>query len=149
MELEKEIKQKKFASEYQKLAVNIGFTNSWLSTVHMELLKPHGISRQQFNILRILRGQHPNPASVNLLIDRMIDKMSNASRLVEKLKQKDLVERKECKIDRRQVDVVITDKGLALLKELDKSMEAFTKKMENLTTNEAKQLNDLLDKLRG
>ena len=148
MELEKEIKQKKFNSEYHKLAVNIMFTNSWLNSKQIKLFKPYGISGQQFNILRILRGQYPNPASVGLLQERMIDKMSNASRLVDKLKLKKLVERKECKEDRRQVDIIITEKGLELLKTMDKIMETAENDFKTISLSEAKELNRILDKLR-
>lgn len=150
MEIEKEIKQSKnFVSEYQKLAVNIMFTNSWLNTKQNKVFKPYGISPQQYNILRILRGQLPNPASVGLLQDRMIDKMSNASRLVDKLKLKKLVDRKECKSDRRQVDIIITEKGLELLKTIDKDIHLSETTFKTITLPEAKELNRILDKLRG
>ncbi|MBX9853093.1 MAG: MarR family transcriptional regulator [Cytophagaceae bacterium] len=150
MELESEIKQKKFASEYQKAAVNILYTANWLTYSHTKFMKPYKISPQQYNILRILKGQHPNAASVNLLIDRMLDKMSNASRLVEKLKQKGLVERKQCEKDRRQVDVLITKKGLDLLEKLNKEFDqAEGDYLKNITKDEAKELNRILDKLRG
>ena len=150
MELEKEIKQNKsFISEYQKLGVNLMFTHSWLTTHHTKVFKPFGISVQQYNILRILRGQLPNPASVSLLQERMIDKMSNASRLVDKLKLKKFVERKECKADRRQVDVIITDKGLELLNNINKDIEMLDAVFKTISLSEAKELNRILDKLRN
>ncbi len=149
MEIGKAIKQSKFKSEHQKMLINILFTSGWLSSAHTAQLKPHGISVQQYNILRILRGQHPNPATVNLLIDRMLDKNSNASRLVEKLRLKKLVERSICKDDRRAVNVLITKKGLELLVELDKLEEHFVAQLQNISEKEAEQLNLLLDKLRG
>jgi DNA-binding MarR family transcriptional regulator len=149
MEIGKEIKQSKFKNEYHKLLINILFTSGWLSSMHASNLKPYGISTQQYNLLRILRGQHPKPASVNLLIDRMLDKNSNASRLVEKLRLKKLVERTVCPEDRRAVNVIITQKGLELLAELDKMEGAFMKEMKNLSEKEAEQVNLLLDKLRG
>lgn len=149
MEIGKEIKQTKFKSEYQKLLINIMFTSNWLGAKHSLNLKPFGISSQQFNLLRILRGQHPKPATVNLLIDRMLDKNSNASRLVEKLRVKKLVERATCPEDRRAVNVIITQKGLDLLAEIDKQEIAFLKELKNLTEKEAEQVNFLLDKLRG
>lgn len=149
MTLEEAIKQKKFDNEWEKLMVNILFTSGWVSTQNAALLKPYKISGQQYNILRILRGQHPQPATVNLLIERMLDKMSNASRLVEKLRQKGLVERKECPADRRQVDVVITDAGLKLLEEMDLKNKAFVATIKTLSVEEAKTLNQLLDKYRG
>ncbi len=149
MEIGKEIKQSKFKNEYQKMLINILFTSGWLSSKHSCNLKPFGISSQQFNLLRILRGQHPKPATVNLLIERMLDKNSNASRLVEKLRIKKLVERAVCPEDRRAVNVVITQKGLDLLEELDKQEGLFLKDLKNISENEAEQLNFLLDKLRG
>lgn len=149
MTLEEAIKQKKFDNEFEKLMVNILFTSGWVSTQNAALLKPYKISGQQYNILRILRGQHPQPATVNLLIERMLDKMSNASRLVEKLRQKGLVERKECPADRRQVDVLITDAGLKLLAEMDVKNKQFIENIQTLSVEEAKQLNQLLDKYRG
>jgi DNA-binding MarR family transcriptional regulator len=149
MEIGKEIKQSKFKNEHQKMLINILFTSNWLAAKHACNLKPFGISSQQFNLLRILRGQHPKPATVNLLIDRMLDKNSNASRLVEKLRLKKLVERATCPEDRRAVNVIITQKGLDLLAEIDKEETSFLKELKNLSEKEAEQVNLLLDKLRG
>lgn len=148
MEIGKEIKQTKFKNEHQKMLINILFTSSWISSKHTCNLKPYGISTQQYNILRILRGQYPKAATVNLLIDRMLDKNSNASRLVEKLRIKKLAERAVCPDDRRAVNVIITKKGLDLLIELDKCEEKCIKELKILSAKEAKQLNILLDKLR-
>jgi DNA-binding MarR family transcriptional regulator len=149
MQIEKEIKQDKFKNEYHKLSVNILYTGSWLSIKNQAHLKPFGLTYQQYNILRILRGQYPNPATVSLLIDRMLDKMSNASRLVEKLRQKKLVERRTCKNDRRAVDVIITERGLDLLTEIETHDPEWEKVFTALTAAEAKELDNLLDKLRG
>jgi len=149
MELEKEIKSKPFQSVYERALVNIVYTASWLNSLHIKRLKQYGISPQQYNILRILRGQHPNPATVNLLRERMLDKMSNTSRLVEKLRLKGLVERHACPNDRRAVDIFITDAGLDLLADLDSTMESWEQQFRVLSRKEAQTLNDLLDKLRG
>ncbi|MES2395581.1 MAG: MarR family transcriptional regulator [Bacteroidota bacterium] len=150
MKIGNEIKQIKFKSEYQKMLINILFTSGWLTSKHACQLKPYGISGQQYNILRILRGQHPKPATVNLLIDRMLDKNSNASRLVEKLRLKKLVERAICPNDRRAVNVAITKKGLDLLIELDEQEDGFIdKELKKLSEEEAEQINSLLDKLRS
>jgi DNA-binding MarR family transcriptional regulator len=149
MELEKEIKSKPFQSIYEKTLVNIVYTASWLNSLHTKRLKPYDISPQQYNILRILRGQHPNPATVNLLQERMLDKMSNTSRLVEKLRLKGLVERHACPNDRRAVDIFITEAGLDLLAELDATMSSWEQQLRTLDSKEARMLNDLLDKLRG
>ncbi|MCB0265151.1 MAG: MarR family transcriptional regulator [Calditrichia bacterium] len=149
MELEKEIQQSKFKNEYQKLILNVLYTSGWLSSLQTQYFRPYKISVQQYNILRILRGQYPNPATVNLLKDRMLDKMSNASRLVEKLRLKGLIERHQCEKDRRAVDVVITDKGLNLLKELDSVVERWDELFSHVTIEEAKETNRILDKMRG
>lgn len=150
MRIEDEIQQKKFKSEYQKAHINILFTAAWLNQQNQQILKPLGISSQQFNILRILRGMHPQPASIKLLTERMIDKMSNASRLVDKLLSKDLVQRNESGADRRRVDVLITDKGLQLLEKASIAVEdSLHQEMAMLSEQEAARLNELLDQLRG
>jgi DNA-binding MarR family transcriptional regulator len=149
MKLEEEIKQKKFRSEQQKGLINIIYTANWLNAIHGSHLKRYDLTPEQFNILRILRGQHPRPATVNLLIERMLNKMSNASRLVDKLLVKKLVVRTTCREDRRAVDVLITKKGLDLLEELDKAEKDWQKSVGQLSNAEARALNELLDKLRG
>lgn len=149
MKLEEEIKQSKFKNEYHKLGVNIIYTANWLTHHHSRHCKEFEISPEQFNILRILRGQYPNPATVNLLIERMLNKMSNASRLVEKLRKKGLVERKISKEDRRACEVVITEKGLDLLKEMDSTEKEMIKIMSHLSEAEVKNVNKILDKIRN
>ncbi len=148
MELEKEIQQLRFKNEYQKLFLNIIYTSNWLNLRQIQLLKPYGLSPQQYNILRILRGQYPHAATVSLLTDRMLDKSSNASRLVEKLRLKNLVEREECPEDRRAVNVKITDKGLQVLTSLDTVIEKEEKLFQELPEAEAQKFNQILDKLR-
>lgn len=148
MELEKEIQQSKFQNEYQKLLLNIIFTASWLNLRNTQRFKPYGISPQQYNILRILRGQHPKSATVTLLTERMLDKSSNASRLVEKLRLKQLLDRCECPEDRRAVNVKITDKGLALLQKLDQSDDDIRKDFTHISEEEAKLVNRILDGIR-
>jgi len=148
VELEKEIKQKNFRNAYHKAAINLIFTYNWLYNLHAEFLKPYNLTIQQFNILRILRGQHPKPATIKLLKQRMLDKMSDASRIVEKLRSKGLVGRIVCEKDRRTVDVCITEKGLELLTKLDEKNNELDKIMSQLKLDEVKTLNELLDKLR-
>lgn len=148
MKIEDEIHQFKFSNEYHKMAINILFTGKWIEQRNAVVLKPFNISGQQFNILRILRGQHPLCATMTTLQERMLDKMSNASRLVEKLRVKGLVDRKENEIDRRQVRVTITEKGLSVLKELDSVISKNENSFTGITTQEANLLSDLLDKLR-
>ncbi len=149
MKIENEIKQTKFADEYQKAVINIVFTSSWINSENNRFLKKYDLTSQQFNVLRILRGQYPGPVSIQVIMERMLDKMSNASRLVEKLRQKELVQRKECSADRRKVDVVITDKGLLLLEKIDSSWEEFEKNFKNISVDKAKELNQILDNFRG
>ena len=150
MKIEDEIKQVKFRDQYQKAAINIFFTASWMNSLNAEALKPFNISIQQFNILRILKGMNPEPVTVKLLTERMIDKMSNASRLVDKLHAKDLVERKSCPMDRRRVDIKITDLGLKTVGEASKALEErIDKKMTLISEKEAEILSELLDRIRG
>lgn len=149
MKLEDEIRQKKFANNRQKAIVNIIYTNNWVVYRQAGLLKYFNITLQQYNILRILRGQHPAPVTIKLIKERMLDKMSDASRIVEKLRVKGLIDRSICTGDRRNVDVVINKKGLDLLAEIDKRNIEMDNLMSNLTDDELVLLNNLLDKLRG
>lgn len=148
MNLEEAIKQDKFKSEYQKLIINLVFTSHWIESKNHDLLKPFGISSQQYNIMRILRGQNPKATTIKDLQSRMLDKMSNASRLVDKLKQKGLVDRVQSKDDRRTVQVSITPKGLDILKKIDPIMDDREKNLHKITEKDAKVLNELLDKVR-
>lgn len=149
VKIEDEIKQPKFKTDYQKMIINIIFTAGWISVRNSEMLKAYKVTTQQYNILRILKGQYPKPATVNLLIDRMLDKMSNASRIVDRLHAKKLVTRTACPEDRRRVDVVITDKGLKLLDKVDDMEAHWEKYFKNLTKKEVRQINELLDKFRN
>ncbi len=149
MGIAEEIKQEKFKSEYSKAVVNVIYTNSWLQQKHLSIFKSFGLTTPQFNILRILRGQHPKPATVNLLIDRMLDKSSNASRIVDRLEEKELVKRVQCKNDRRAVDVYITESGLNLLSKLDVVLDELQLSSKSLSEEESEILNSLLDKMRA
>ncbi|TXE05741.1 MarR family winged helix-turn-helix transcriptional regulator [Algoriphagus aquimarinus] len=147
--LEEAIKQKEFKDPYNKLVVNLLYTHSYLVTAQNNILKPFDLSPEQYNVLRILRGQNGVPTTVSSIQDRMLNKMSNASRLVDKLKAKELLERRECPSDRRQVDILITEKGLQILNDLQVHMEGFNTQVINLSEEEVIIMNDLLDKLRG
>jgi DNA-binding MarR family transcriptional regulator len=114
-----------------------------------DYFKEHDITRQQYNVLRILRGQYPKPASINLLKERMLDKMSDTSRIVKRLEKKKLVKREESDADRRAVEITITKSGLKLLEDTDNTVSGFSHLLDNLTDKEAVQLNTLLDKIRG
>jgi DNA-binding MarR family transcriptional regulator len=149
MRLEEEIKQKSFNSPYHRLTVNILFTASWLNTQTIRILKPFGITPQQYNVLRILRGQNQKPASVGLIQERMLDKSSNASRLIDKLVEKKLIDRKTCPEDRRQVDIKINEKGLELLDSVEPAIHQMDNVFKTLTEDEARIAGELIDKLRG
>lgn len=149
MPLEEEIKQEKFVSEFQKASINILYTGSWLHTLNATYLKKFEITPEQFNVLRILRGSHPRKMMLAEVASRMIDKNSNCTRLVEKLRQKNLVGREICEDNRRQVDISITEKGLALLKKIDAENSEWTKIIQRISKTEAQELNRILDKLRG
>lgn len=148
MELEKEIFQKNFKSEHHKAMVNLIYTYYWANNIARQEFLPYDITMQQFNILRILRGQYPNPSSINLLRERMLDKMCDASRMVDRLKQKELIDRCVNKKDKRSVDIVISQKGLELLKQIDEEIDS-DGPAKNITEEEASTLNAILDKMRG
>jgi DNA-binding MarR family transcriptional regulator len=148
MGLEKDIKQEKFTSEHEKAAVNILYTSSWLYNLNSSRLKAHGITPEQFNVLRILRGSSPKAMMLADITCRMIDKSSNATRLVEKLKQKGLLKREICENNRRQVDIFITEKGLNVLKKIDQEADEYLSSLKTITRSEAQDLNRILDKMR-
>jgi DNA-binding MarR family transcriptional regulator len=147
--IEEAIKQAEFKDSYNKAVVNLLYTHSYLVSFQSAVLKPQDLSPEQYNVLRILRGQQGKPVTIAAIQDRMLNTMSNASRLVDKLKAKELVEREECPENRRKVDVIITEKGLRLLELLEPQVAALNKKVIHLDEAELIQLNGLLDKLRG
>jgi DNA-binding MarR family transcriptional regulator len=148
MSLENDIQQREFRNESQKAILNILFTSYFIQDKMNELFKQYDITRQQYNVLRILRGQHPGHASVNLIRERMLDKMSDASRIVERLRLKDLVVRKSAEKDKRAVEVTITDAGLKILSDMQEAVDEFESLLDTLTEGETHQLNVLLDKVR-
>ncbi|HEY1009692.1 MAG: MarR family winged helix-turn-helix transcriptional regulator [Daejeonella sp.] len=149
MEIEKEIVSNKFEDNHQKVIVNLIYTYGWITTLLRQRLDKHKITLQQYNILRILRGQIPKPATINLLKERMLDKMSDTSRIVERLVQKGLVQRCVNEQDRRAVDITISEKGLNILSKLDSEMSSRDILKGSLTDDEAGVLSGLLDKMRG
>lgn len=149
MSLEEELKQSKFANEHQKVLVNILFTGSWLNGKNNSFLKKYNLSPEQFNVLRILRGSHPKPMRLADIAERMIEKNSNCTRLVEKLRQKKFVDRQLCESNRRQVDISITPQGLKLLTDIDKDNDLLLSFQKAISKSEAVELNRILDKLRG
>ncbi|HEY9168214.1 MAG TPA: MarR family transcriptional regulator [Lutibacter sp.] len=147
MKIQDEIKSN-FSNEYQKARINIHFTHNHLSEQLIEIIKPFRLSPTQFNVLRILRGQYPTTSSIGLLKERMLDKNSDISRVIDRMLIKKLVVRKECKQDRRQKDIQITQLGLDYLAKIDEHEKEFDKKMQHLSLEEVTQLNHLLDKIR-
>ncbi len=148
MKIEKELKQVNFNNLRHKLALNLMFTNNWLLESQVRILKPYSFTQPQYNVLRILRGSQNEPLTVNAIIDRMLDRMSNVSRLVDKLLEKGYVMRSQSTEDRRAVDILITKKGLEILEEIDEQQEIWEQSFTNISDADAKKLNDLLDTLR-
>lgn len=134
-----------FPNERVKALINIKYTANWLDTIGNELLKPFKISVQQYNILRILRGAD-KAITVSSIRKRMIQKSPNATRLMDKLCDKELIERTRCENDRRIVYVKISEQGLKLLAKIN--IEEFNNHMNNITEDEAETLNKILDKIR-
>ena len=148
MSLETDIQQTKFRNEYQKAAINLIFTYNWISEQNKKFFEREDITPQQFNILRILRGAG-KPLSTLQIRQRMLDKMSDTSRIVDRLIKKGLVKKVVCKSDRRLVDVSITDKGGELLAKLDLANDEMDEVLSKITIEEASTLNVLLDKIRS
>ncbi len=148
MKIEEAIQQPVFKNEKVKASLNLIYTSNWLQSNIRTFLLRFGLSPQQFNVLRILRGQHPNPISTHDVRCRMLDKMSDVSRIVARLYKAGYVNQKEHPADKRLVDVVITAKGLKLLEKIDAEMHETEELMSNITMQEAKTLNLILDKLR-
>jgi DNA-binding MarR family transcriptional regulator len=148
MKIEDEIHQKQFRNEHQKAAVNLIYTHSWLTTRIKQFLSRYDITMQQFNVLRILRGQHPGSISTSVIRDRMLDHNSDASRIVDRLHRQELVEKEPCPSDRRLVDVRISEKGMKLLATIDQQQDQIDNYLGSLSEQEARELNHLLDKAR-
>ncbi len=147
MNIDKAIKQKAFKNEHQKAMVNMIYTSNWIHEKQKEIFEPHDITSQQFNILRILRGSR-SPLSTMDIRDRMLDKNSDTSRMVVRLERKKLVSKRLNDKDQRLVDVTISERGLELLSRLDQQDEQLIGIISNLTIEDAKKLNALLDKIR-
>ena len=147
MSLDKDIRSSKFRNEYHKAIVNIIYTNNWIMERNKEIFERGDITPQQYNILRILRGAK-EPLSTLQIRQRMLDKMSDTSRIVDRLLKKELVKKVVCASDKRLVDVTITQKGLDLLTELDKFNDELDNVLCSISVEEVSTLNQLLDKIR-
>jgi len=146
--IEEEIKQKKFKNEKHKAIIELMFTSSWVYNTQYVFLKQYDITPEQYNVLRILRGAYPQPIMLSDITCRMIDKSSNATRLVEKLRLKGMVTRHICEANRRQVDILITKSGLGVLTEIDNARNGIESITKSITEAEAKELSRILEKLR-
>ncbi len=133
-----------------QIVINLSYTSRVVEESFISILKAYDLTIQQYNVLRILRGQKGNPANLSTIQERMVDRNSNTTRLIDKLIKKHLVKRQVCKVNRRKIEVFITEEGLALLTELDPITDNHNKKcVEGLSTKELETLNSLLDKLRS
>lgn len=148
MNLEEEIKQEKFRSEFQKTIINIYYTNSYIFSKFQDLLSEYKLTVQQYNILRILRGQFPETASIGTIKERMLDKNSDITRIIDRLIIKQLAERKNSISDRRVAEIKITKKGLSLLEKMDLVDLKSDNILSHLNETDLKKLNELLDKIR-
>jgi DNA-binding MarR family transcriptional regulator len=148
MSIENDINQSRFTSEYQKMNLNLIFTYNWAMERAKRFFEKADLTMQQYNILRILRGA-AKPLSTLQIRQRMLDKMSDTSRIVDRLLKKELVQKVICKNDRRLVDVTISEKGLELLSTLDRHTHELESHLTNISEEEARTVNQLLDKLRN
>lgn len=148
MSIEKDIQQAKFVTSRHKALVNILFTYGWELERIKKIVESENITHQQYNILRILRGSYPNPISTLQIRERMLDKMSDTSRMVDRLIVKRLAVKTISRKDRRLVDVIISEEGLDLLKRIEARVDIVSEIMSNVSEEEAEQLSSLLDKVR-
>lgn len=149
MRLEDEIKQSKFKNNRQKAVINLIYSSGYLINYLNDRAKTFDITRQQYNVLRILKGQLPKSASINLIKERMLDKMSDASRIVERLRVKGLVERATSTSDKRAVDITITPKGLKLIEDMEPTVATVDELFQSFSEDELNTFNALLDKMRS
>jgi DNA-binding MarR family transcriptional regulator len=147
MGIEKDIQQTNFRNEFQKMGINIIYTANWLNEKMGQILATEDITQQQYNILRILRGSDA-PLSTLKIRERMLDKMSDTSRIVDRLIVKGLVEKTACIKDKRLVDITVSKKGLQLLEKLDSLNDHIDSILKGVTEKEAQAMNQILDKLR-
>jgi DNA-binding MarR family transcriptional regulator len=149
MKLEEEIKSSKFNDEQHRATVNLLFTSYWLKNNLSNTLKECGLTMEQHNVLRILKGSHPEQMCVKEIGSRIVEKSSNVPRIIDRLVVKKLVKRTQSKQDKRETLVSLTDKGVSVIDHAKKEVDKQTNQIVNLTAEEAKTLNDLLEKLRA
>lgn len=147
--IEEEIQQKKFRNEFHKVQLNLLFSAGWLSIHQGRVFKKFDMSLQQYNILRILKGSLPTPCSLNTIKSRMLDRMSDTSRIIDRLYKNGFIERVVNDKDRRSVNITISEKGLQLIENMESQIQEMDNLSSALSLEEANQLNTLLDKLRS
>lgn len=147
MGIEQDIQQASFRNEFQKMGINLLFTANWLNEQIGKILSEEGVTQQQYNILRILRGS-ATPLSTLKIRERMLDKMSDTSRIVDRLIAKELVVKNTCEKDKRLVDITLSPKGLQLVDQLDQFNDRIDALLNGINESEAATLNQILDKLR-
>jgi DNA-binding MarR family transcriptional regulator len=149
LEIEKAIKQSSFRNNRLKAQINLIYTYNWLRDNHQPIFKKHKLLSQHYNVLRIVRGKHPKPVTPGEIIDVMLDKKRDLTRLVDKLVSKGLLHRQTCPSNRRKVEIFITEKGMQLVEVIAEDLRRFDDEDINLTEEEAATLSNLLDKMRG
>lgn len=149
MEIGAVIKQASFATSQVKAQINLIYTYNWLRDKHAPIFKKHGILVQHFNVLKIIKGRHPQPAFPGHILEVMLDKKRDLTRLIDKLVSKGLLERRTCSSNRRRVEVFITEAGRAMVQHIEDDLRLVDQQTSYLSDKEAEQLSDLLDKLRG
>jgi DNA-binding MarR family transcriptional regulator len=147
MGIEQDIQQASFRNEFQKMGINLLFTANWLNEQIGKILSEEGVTQQQYNILRILRGS-ATPLSTLKIRERMLDKMSDTSRIVDRLIAKELVVKNTCEKDKRLVDITLSPKGLDLVDQLDQYNERIDALLKGINESEAQMMNQILDKIR-
>jgi DNA-binding MarR family transcriptional regulator len=147
MGIEQDIQQASFRNEFQKMGINLLFTANWLNEQIGKILSEEGVTQQQYNILRILRGS-ATPLSTLKIRERMLDKMSDTSRIVDRLIAKELVVKNTCEKDKRLVDITLSPKGLYLVDQLDQFNDRIDALLKGINVSEAATMNQILDKIR-
>jgi len=147
MGIEQDIQQPNFRNEFQKMGINLLFTANWLNEHIGKILSDEGVTQQQYNILRILRGS-ATPLSTLKIRERMLDKMSDTSRIVDRLIAKELVVKNTCEKDKRLVDITLSPKGISLVDQLDQYNERIDALLKGINESEAQLMNQILDKIR-
>ncbi len=150
MKIEDAIKQSNFKNKLQKATVNIIYTGNWLRDLHLNTFKSFDLLPQHYNILRIIKGRHPEAVSPGQIKEVMLDKGNDVTRLIDKLVKKHLVKRKTCPENRRKIDITLTEKGMEVLEEMTREMDKINRRFfRQISEEEAALLSDLLDKFRG